>query len=182
MSTPERASRWLAAIFICALFPTIASSQAEHHQLSCAECQMPTSILALMPSLENWLDTESRYPRRTDQVRLKLIRPAEAMLSSGRIDYSNSMGRGYYDAQSLTIYLVKPWSPDNPHDVSVLLHELVHHRQQIARNWECPNAQEFPAYRLQDKWLADHGLKAQVNWLAVLIESSCRARDIHQGH
>jgi hypothetical protein len=32
---------------------------------------------------------------------------------------------------------------------------------------------------LQHKWLVERGLKARVNWLAVLIESSCSPRDVH---
>ena len=171
LSTSGRASRWLAVALTCALFPAIATSRADQHRVS--------TIDALMLSLEKWLDRESPYPRRTDPVTVRLIRTGEAMPWSALVNYSNSTRRGYYDPQSSTIYLVEPWSADNPHDVSVLLHELVHHRQQIAGNWECPNAQELPAYRLQDKWLAELGLKARVNWLAVLIESSCSPRDIH---
>jgi Domain of unknown function (DUF6647) len=171
LSTSGCVSRWLAVAFTCALFPTIAASHA-------GQCQV-SAISALMISLENWLDREGRYPRRTDPATVRLITTSEAMPSRALVNYSNSMRRGYYDPQSSTIYLVEPWSQDNPHDVSVLLHELVHHRQQMARNWECPNAQELPAYRLQDKWLAERGLKARVNWLAVLIESSCSPRDIH---
>jgi hypothetical protein len=171
MSTSGRAGRWLAVAFICALFPTIATSRADQCRVS--------AIDALMLSLENWLDRESLYPRRTDPVTVSLIRASEATPWSGRLNYSNSARRGYYDPQSSTIYLVEPWSADNPQDVSVLLHELVHHRQQVARKWECPNAQELPAYRLQHKWLVERGLKARVNWLAVLIESSCSPRDVH---
>ena len=171
LRTSGRASPWLAAAFTCALFPTTAASHADQCQIS--------AINALMNSLENWLDREGRYPRRTDPATVRLITTSEAMPSSALVNYSNSTRRGFYDPQSSTIYLVEPWSQDNPHDASVLLHELVHHRQQMARNWECPNAQELPAYRLQDKWLAERGLKARVNWLAVLIESSCSPRDIH---
>ena len=87
--------------------------------------------------------------------------------------------RGFYDIELEVIYIVKPWSPQNPKDVSVVLHELVHHRQQTAQHWYCPGAQELPAYRLQEKWLAERGLTVPINWVAVVLEAGCSRRDMH---
>ena len=87
--------------------------------------------------------------------------------------------RGFYDIELGVIYIVKPWSPNNPQDVSVVLHELVHHRQQTAQHWYCPGAQELPAYRLQEKWLAERGLAVPINWVAVVLEAGCSRRDVH---
>lgn len=43
----------------------------------------------------------------------------------------------------------------------------------------CPAAQELPAYRLHDARLAEWGLQAGVNWVAVVLDAGCTPRDIH---
>lgn len=92
---------------------------------------------------------------------------------------SQGRTRGLYDPDAATIRLVRPWDPRDPFDVSTLPHELVHHRQQGARHWYCPGAQELPAYRLQEAWLADLGLEPDIDWIAVVLEAGCTPRDIH---
>jgi len=37
----------------------------------------------------------------------------------------------------------------------------------------------LPAYRLQEAWLAERGTEAEVNWVAVVLDSGCTRRDIH---
>ena len=63
-----------------------------------------------------------------------------------------------YDASRRRIYLVQPWSAEDPFDLSVLLHELVHAVQLDNREWPCPGAPEWEAYTLQSLWLRDHGI------------------------
>jgi hypothetical protein len=131
-------------------------------------------IAALVKELENWLDREGRYKRRNIPVTVRIVE-AEVLPSADKMPGVQSFAlRGYYDPSSATIYLFEPWSVLNPYDVSVLLHELVHHRQHSLPYWECPNAQERPAYRLQEHWLRERGLDAHFNWLAVLLLSRCR--------
>ena len=174
------ASSFLVAAFACVIFATTALPRAGPGQISAAQSALPARIAALIEQLENWLDRESRYAHRADPAKVRLVGVIEeAGLSDGQPAYSASPRRGYYDPATGTIYLAKPWSADDPHDISVLLHELAHHRQQAMQYWACPNAQELPAYRLQDRWLRQQGLRARVNWLAVLMESSCHPRDIH---
>jgi hypothetical protein len=130
-------------------------------------------IAALVSELENWLDRESRYKRRSIPVTVRIV-GAEVLPSADMMPGVQGFSlRGYYDPSSATIYLFEPWSVLNPYDVSVLLHELVHHRQHSLPHWECPNAQERPAYRLQDHWLRERGLDGHFNWLAVLMLSRC---------
>lgn len=87
--------------------------------------------------------------------------------------------RGLYDPDRSEILLVRPWGLRNAEDVGVLLHELVHHRQAL-HHWYCPAAQELPAYRLQEAWLSEQGLSADVNWMAVVLDAGCTPRDKHQ--
>lgn len=134
----------------------------------------------LIAELERWLDRHANLPRRARPPQVRLVSAAEAAALRFRRDGVVTAGlRGLYDPDAATILLVRPWDPRDPHDVGVLLHELVHHRQAEHGHWYCPGAQELPAYRLQEAWLAQLGLRARVNWIAVVLEAGCTVRDFH---
>jgi hypothetical protein len=61
------------------------------------------------------------------------------------------------------------WDPSDIRAVSFLVHELVHHAQMYRGvDYECNNTKEYEAYRLQNAWLAEHGLPPVVDesWIA----------------
>jgi hypothetical protein len=63
-----------------------------------------------------------------------------------------------YDQAGPTIYLSSEWSGGSPAEVSVVVHEMVHHLQSAAGViFACPNAREELAYRAQDAWLGLFG-------------------------
>lgn len=134
----------------------------------------------LVEHMEVWLDQNTDLPRRAEAPEIRLTSEATvARLAPMRAASDTSRTRGLYDPDSATIWLVRPWSAKNPHDVSTLLHELVHHRQAAHGHWYCPGAQELPAYRAQQAWLNALGLEPDVNWVAVVLEAGCTPRDIH---
>ncbi|MBV6636712.1 MAG: hypothetical protein KI788_12510 [Mameliella sp.] len=134
----------------------------------------------LVTHLEDWLDGRTDLPRRNSRPDIRVIGETRARnLLGTSASRQGGRTRGLYDPESSTVYLIRPWDPRNPFDASVLLHELVHHRQAEAGHWYCPGAQELPAYRLQDAWLGEMALRADVNWIAVVLEASCPRRDIH---
>lgn len=50
------------------------------------------------------------------------------------------------------------WASDDPIQVSILVHELVHHAQfYMKKNWKA-GERERQAYRLQNRWLVEHNL------------------------
>jgi len=60
----------------------------------------------------------------------------------------------FYDDQSRTIYLPSDWSATSTADVSVLVHEMVHHLQNVGNiPQECKEGREKPAYQAQAQWL-----------------------------
>ncbi len=134
----------------------------------------------VMQDLELWLDGNTSLPRQEDIPALRWVDAGPVTVpTSTRFDTHGKKSRGFYDPDRRTIWLVRPWSPHDPLDVSVLLHELIHHRQTSAKHWYCAGAQELPAYRLQQAWLAEFGLEAKVNWIEVVLEAGCTPRDIH---
>lgn len=83
-----------------------------------------------------------------------------------------------YDRFSKTIFLTDEWTGSSPSDVSVLVHEMVHHLQTIGRiSYVCAAAQEKLAYQAQDLWLRQFGQDLQsafgVDKLTILVRSTC---------
>ncbi len=162
------------------VFPFLAAASAQAPKADPLIWQDAEIAPGLVLDLEAWLDVHSAYSRHPDAPRIRWIDAKSAKAMSGSSSSLRSgTPRGLYDANTRTIWLVRPWSPRNPHDVSVLLHELVHHRQASAGHWYCAEAQELPAYKLQKKWLAARALEINVNWIAVVLDSACSPRDIH---
>ena len=78
-----------------------------------------------------------------------------------------------YDLTRRRINLVKPWTAEDPHDLSVLLHEIVHAVQLDNREWPCLGAPEWEAYSLQALWLAEHGIVPHFDWDFIYVISLC---------
>jgi hypothetical protein len=83
-----------------------------------------------------------------------------------------------YDDRSRTIYLPDGWSGTTPAEVSLLVHELVHHLQNVAGlEYDCPEAREKPAYRAQARWLElfDQSLVDEfgLDAMTILVRTSC---------
>jgi predicted metalloprotease len=63
-----------------------------------------------------------------------------------------------YDDATQTIYLPKGWSGTTDVEVSILVHEMVHHFQNLlGLKYECAQEREKLAYTAQDRWLVRSG-------------------------
>ena len=83
-----------------------------------------------------------------------------------------------YEAPTRTIYLPEGWSPNSAADVSVLVHEVVHHLQTVGGvKFDCPQQREKLAYQAQNRWLEQFGRDLarafEVDPFTVLVASSC---------
>ena len=83
-----------------------------------------------------------------------------------------------YNDQTRTIYLSDKWAGATPAELSVLVHEMVHHLQNEAgTTYECPAEREKLAYEAQDNWLRLFGRdleqEFEINGLALLVSTSC---------
>ncbi len=139
----------------------------------------PRSIQAgLIDELNHWIDTTTALPAADIPANIELVDSQDVIEPSEMASMIGSIPRGLYDPDTGTISLVRPWSAENPQDVAVLLHELVHHRQG-GKHFYCEAAKEHAAYHVQKNWLAERELTLDVNWIAIVLASSCAARDIH---
>jgi hypothetical protein len=124
----------------------------------------------LLAAIETWLSIEFDLPVAENHARIELVPPAEiAALRYGR-RFPNagtngaSSGRSpsdvvaVYSDSTRTIYLAEEWTGGTPAELSVLVHEMVHHLQSVAGlKYECPQAREKLAYQAQERWLALFG-------------------------
>lgn len=168
-------SLWLVALMT---FAGSAWADAQGHFDPDPAWRDAGSIAELVEVFDRWLDQETDFQRPEITPTIEIISPSFAASIRGSSGVHFGRTRGLFDPDASTIYLILPWDRRDPHDASVLLHELVHSRQ-VSRHYYCPGAQEEAAYRLQAKWLSERGLEARVNWFAVVLEAGCNRRDIH---
>jgi hypothetical protein len=64
----------------------------------------------------------------------------------------------FYDDQAKSIYLSDQWNGRTASELSVLVHEMVHHLQNVSGlHYACAAAREKLAYEAQEKWLGLFG-------------------------
>jgi hypothetical protein len=83
-----------------------------------------------------------------------------------------------YELSEATIYLPADWTGRTPAEVSVLVHEMVHHLQNVAKaKFECPQAREQLAYAAQQRWLGLFGRNLedefQLDPFTLLVTTRC---------
>jgi hypothetical protein len=169
--------------FICATLAALATAvcagDAVPVVLNADEAEAH-EVTALIGELDDWLSLEGSYPPADRPLAgLVFAFAGDPVDHEGEtVDLMSEM-RGLYNAAEAVIYLARPWSAASVRDRSVLLHELVHHRQVAARHWYCPQAMEWDAYRLQEDWLTEHGVDPGFSWIYIHMLSSCTRRDHH---
>ena len=63
-----------------------------------------------------------------------------------------------YDDEMKTIYLPEGWTGSTAVEQSLLVHEMVHHLQDLGKlKYDCPQAREQLAYAAQERWLGRSG-------------------------
>jgi hypothetical protein len=151
---------------------------------------------ALLTAIVIWLSTNYGLPatfehpriERVPSIEMATLRYKGLLMSRHREvsviqDQETSLEKmrdvvAVYNDQTNTIYLSNKWVGRTPAELSVLVHELVHHLQNEAGvTFECPAEREKLAYEAQDKWLGLFGRNLQhefeINGLALLISTSC---------
>ena len=146
---------------------------------------------ALLAAIADWLAANFDLPA-TDRPRVEFVPPARIAAfryrgfvqqqAGGRDDRAmNDAGRetvAVYDDATQTIYLPDGWSGATPAELSLLVHEMVHHLQNRAQlKYECPQEREKLAYAAQDRWLGlfDRTLAAEfeIDPFSLLVRTRC---------
>lgn len=151
---------------------------------------------ALLTVLATWLSITFGLPAMHEVPRVEFAAPAKmAQVRQERLalvglgtrwrDFERSPNdtpgrdvQAIYDDVGRTIYLPEDWTSASPGHVSLLIHELVHHLQNLHQiAYECAGAREKPAYQAQARWLELFGrnLKDEfgVDAMTILVRTNC---------
>jgi len=119
----------------------------------------------LVSAILLWLSVNFSLPADVDHPRIEFADPTHiATLHHGienvaslHPDRMSTVVAGYIRDQN-TVLLPTGWTGGDAAELSVLVHELVHHLQEVADlRYECPQAREALAYKAQDAWLGLFG-------------------------
>ena len=137
----------------------------------------------LMLAIAAWVSEATDLPLPQTRPELRFAAPEE-MGHLMRAAAVSPTGDGiaeivaFYDTPARTIYLPSGWSGATPGELSVLVHELVHHAQAAAgRRFACPAERERQAYDAQARWLAlfgsDLSREFGIDKMFLLIATTC---------
>ena len=130
--------------------------------------------------LLSWIGSHSNYdvPLNSPNIVLTTRHNMCALYGIQQKSQCDSSGlAGFFD-KNLTVYLPTNFDVDSQHDVSKLLHELVHYVQWAnGENKDtCLGQLEVEAYDLADQWRAEQGLGPTLAvFNRILLEASCDA-------
>ncbi|MCK1275139.1 hypothetical protein IVB46_07820 [Bradyrhizobium sp. 61] len=145
---------------------------------------------ALLDDIVTWLSSNFGLPaikqrpvvEFASKMELARLRARDRNSSQGFMESDGQLPQrevvALYDNETRTILLPDDWGGTSPTDQSVLVHEMVHHLQNVGRlKFDCPQAREKLAYLAQDKWLERFGLSLEnefdVDMFTVLVSSAC---------
>jgi hypothetical protein len=94
-------------------------------------------------------------PAAISKIRYRTLLAAQQAVAASAPQYVSQQTVAVYVDGERTIYLPSDFTGRTAEDLSVLVHELVHHIQNAAGlRHECPQAREKDAYLAQEQWLA----------------------------
>jgi uncharacterized protein DUF6647 len=129
-------------------------------------------------SITFWLSQRFDLPFTNEQPTILFVPFENLRISLGSTTDTASTTIASYHDNTQTIHLLKGWTGATPTEMSVLVHELVHHLQNIAgMKFACEEEREILAYEAQRRWLALYGHDLfqdfQIDAFTVFARSHC---------
>lgn len=146
---------------------------------------------ALLRAIVSWLSTTFELPSHDVLPRVEFA----AASKIAALRYKNLLGRlpdslmaapppdqreavAIYDHQTMSIVLPDGWSGRSPAELSVLVHEMVHHLQNLGGlKFACPQEREKLAYLAQERWLnlfeRDLLRDFEIDGFTLLVTTAC---------
>ena len=144
---------------------------------------------ALMTAIVLWLSANFDLPGIQEHPRIEFASEARIVaqryrgLAGGQLAGSEPAGSeqrivAVYDDAAKTILLREGWTGATPAELSVLVHEMVHHLQNVGKlKFACPQEREQVAYRAQERWLRLFGRDLQrdfqIDAFSLLVKTKC---------
>lgn len=150
----------------------------------------------LLAAIRTWLTKNLGLPANYERPRIEFVQPSKMAALLRREQYQDpyahtlldgedviSLNGGrsiaaLYDDGNKTIYLPEGWSGKTPAELSVLVHEMVHHLQNLAGlKYGCSEEREKLAYAAQTQWLGLFGrnlaTEFQMDPFTIFVRSNC---------
>ena len=142
---------------------------------------------ALLTAIALWLSINFSLPANLNHPAIKFVSAAEMIeplkkskLRMGDVSASEISRDiiSLYSNESKTIFLLDGWTGKTPAELSILVHEMVHHLQNVGQlKFACPEEREELAYKAQDSWLhlfgRDLESEFQIDPFTILVKSKC---------
>jgi hypothetical protein len=150
---------------------------------------------ALLAAIVTWLSVNFSLPANYDLPAIEFATPMEiAKLRYGAFDSgrqgtvltsprsepaaSASSVVSVYKDKDRVIVLPVGWQGITPAELSILVHEMVHHLQNVGKlTFACPQEREALAYKAQDQWLQLFGKdlagEFELDGFTILVKSRC---------
>jgi hypothetical protein len=147
----------------------------------------------LMTAIVLWLSVNFGMPPTHDYPRVEFVPPATmaalrfrglasdrsmSLAADSQVPDAWQGAYALYDDTKRVIYLYEEWTGATAAELSVLVHEMVHHLQSVGGlKYNCPQEREKPAYEAQSRWLALFGRSLEddfeIDPMTVLIRTNC---------
>jgi len=140
---------------------------------------------ALLSTIVTWLSIHFALPAIHEHPRIEFVPPVQmAALRyrglAGRhasLHAANSIVALYHRERKI-IYLAEGWNARTPAEISVLVHEMVHHLQSFSgETYGCAQEMEKPAYRAQAQFLEQYGTSLErefgIDGLTLIVRTNC---------
>ena len=111
---------------------------------------------ALLTAIVLWLSINFPLPANLNHPGIKFVSAAEMIAQRTGVSASEISSDivALYSNESKTIYLMDGWTGKTPAELSILVHEMVHHLQNVGQlKFACSQEREELAYKAQDDWL-----------------------------
>jgi hypothetical protein len=144
---------------------------------------------ALLTFIVVWLSANYNLPSNFEHPRIEFVSAKEMAVhfSEGvarreqagmALNQSEHDVVSLYSTESKTIYLPNGWKGKTPGELSMLVHEMVHHLQNVGQlKFACPQEREKLAYKAQDGWLGLFGRDLmqdfQIDPFSLLVKTNC---------
>jgi hypothetical protein len=163
-------------------------------QLPARQALPPASLgQALLTAIATWLSAHFDLPMAQSHPRVELVPSAKiaalryrGLIPDARAEIAPRADASpsdrdvvaVYSDTAQTIYLAEDWTGSTASELSTLVHEMVHHLQNVGRlKYECPQAREKLAYMAQDRWLALFGRNLEQDFeldgFSLLVKTRC---------
>jgi hypothetical protein len=142
---------------------------------------------ALLTAIVVWLAANFDLPESYEHPRVTVVPRVEINEIHQREAVPGTASAGaqrasrvaaVYDTRTKTIYLAEGWTGHTPAETSILVHEMVHHLQNVSgKTFACAGEREKEAYAAQEQWLRLFGrnLKSEfgLDPFTLLVKTSC---------